>query len=446
MAGARPEMAASAQAPRVLFISADPVGTEMAGLGIRYWELARVLAGRAEVSIAHGGSIGEQVDGVTTFPFRPHAPATLRAPITQADVVVAHPQWPLVTRWLRRARARVIFDLYDPETLETLELLAGRPPLARRQLTATTLDRLHDALRTGHHFMCASEQQRDLWLGAMLALRLISPGAYDRDPDLREVIDLVPFGVPDRPPPDGGPGAREAIAALPPDAEIVLWNGGLWSWLDADTAIRAVAALAEYRPRVRLVFMGVTPDHPASATTIAAAMELARELGVLGSIVHFHDRWVPYAERAAWLTTADCAVSTQRAHLETRFAFRTRLLDCFWAGLPVVCTTGDALAERVAADGLGAVAAAGDVDGLRAALAEVLDRGRSSYAEPLAAAAAAHTWSRAAAPLMRWIAETDASRPGAEGGMLRRPLAQRVREAIYLGGARSVLARRAGGR
>ena len=33
--------------------------------------------------------------------------------------------------------------------------------------------------------MCASDTQRDLWLGAMLALRLIGPELYDRDPSLR---------------------------------------------------------------------------------------------------------------------------------------------------------------------------------------------------------------------------------------------------------------------
>ena len=216
-----------------------------------------MLSGDARVTVAHGGTERSDDGNVRTVPFEPHRPTPLRALIDDADVIVTHPQWPLLTRWLRHASARMIFDLYHPETLETLELLAGRAPLPRRQLTATTLDRLHDARRTGHHFMCASEKQRDLWLGAMLALRLISPDAYDRDPSFRSVIDLVPFGVPDQPPPAStGPGPRETIAGLETEAELVLWNGGIWSWLDAETAIRAVVLLAERRPQVRLVFMG----------------------------------------------------------------------------------------------------------------------------------------------------------------------------------------------
>src|SRR6202020_463063 len=194
MQGAAGEGAVAPRRPSVLFISADPVGEEMAGLGIRYWELARALSEHADVSIAHGGRDERETDGVRTIAYRPHAPGRLAPLISRADAVVTHPQWPLITRWLRRSSARVVIDLYDPETLETLALMSGRSAPLRRLLTSATVDRLHAALLVGHHFMCASEQQRDLWLGAMLALRLLDPAAYDRDPSFRSVIDLVPFG------------------------------------------------------------------------------------------------------------------------------------------------------------------------------------------------------------------------------------------------------------
>ncbi len=445
----------AAHRPRVLFVCADPVGERMAGLGIRCWELARTLSDRAAVTVAHGGSEEAVRDGVRTIAFRPHAPAALRGEIAAADTVVAHPQWPLVNRWLRRSSARVVIDLYCPETLETLELLAdgdgradaagnGRASLSRRQHTATTLDRLHAALRTGHHFMCASDTQRDLWLGAMLALRMIAPDAYDRDPSLRETIDLVPFGVPAEPPRGDGSGPREAIPALGSDSEIVLWNGGIWRWLDAETAIRAVAALAQRRPNVRLVFMGGAADHPAAKASTEAARRLAGELGVLDSVVHFHARWTPYAERGAWLTQAACVISAHAEHLETRFAYRTRLLDCFWAGVPAVCTSGDDLAERIEREDLGALAPPGDAGALGAALERVLDRGRDSYAPALRAAAHGQTWQRVSEPLARWVADPTPppARPGEAPGALRPPLAQRAREAAYLAGGRALLARR----
>ena len=63
-------------------------------------------------------------------------------------------------------------------------------------LDTLTLDRMVAALHDGHHFLCASEKQRDLWLGMLLAERLIPPDVYDRDPGLRSILDVVPFGVP----------------------------------------------------------------------------------------------------------------------------------------------------------------------------------------------------------------------------------------------------------
>lgn len=429
----------------MLFVCADPVGVEMAGLGIRNWELAQVVRRHAEVTIAHGGDEALDDGDLRAVPYRPHDPGTLTGLIDDADVVVAHPQWSPITRQLRRSGARIVFDLYDPETLETLELLSGRPRLARRQLTATTLDRLHDALRSGHHFMCAAENQRDLWLGAMLGLRFIGPDAYDRDPSLRSVIDVVPFGLPSEPPrPIGVRGPRDVLDGVGLGDELVLWNGGIWRWLDAPTAIRAVATLSERRPRIKLVFMGAAGDHPAAQRSAAQARELARDLGLLDRSVIFGEHWVPYGERGQWLAQADCAIAASRDHLETRFAFRTRLLDCFWAGLPVACTTGDELAARVERDGLGAVAPVGDPGALAAALERVLSRGRDAYAPALRAAAARSTWSHAAEPLLRWIDQPPPEVRAAGGATLGKPLAQRLRETAYESVARPLLARRLG--
>jgi glycosyltransferase involved in cell wall biosynthesis len=422
--------------PQVLLISYDPVGAEMAGLGIRTFELARVLAGHADVTVAHGGRSEGDFHGVPLLPFRPHDPVALREPIANADAVVCGPMWPRIARWLRGSRARIVHDLYGPETLETLELFAGRPPVARRLLHALTLDRLDDALRTGHHFMCASERQRDLWLGVILGRRLIGPDLYDRDRSLRSVIDRVPFGVPAEPPAPIGEGPRELVGD---DAELVLWNGGIWNWLDAETAVRAVATLAERRPRLRLVFMGGTNQVAARAAT-ERARAVAKELD---APVIFHAGWIPYAQRATWLTQADCAISTHREHLETRFAFRTRILDCFWAGLPVVCAVGDDLADRIDRDGLGASVPAGDVEATAAALERVLDRGRGAYAEGLARAAAEFAWPASARRLVEWVTSDEpAMRIGDTRGAARPTAGFRARAAGYEFAGRHLLARR----
>jgi glycosyltransferase involved in cell wall biosynthesis len=420
--------------PRVLLICLDPVGSRMSGLAIRYTELARALAPIARVTVAAPRGEGSPPDDIDFVSFRPHAPGGVRAAIASADAILTHPQWPLVTRWMARSNARLIYDLYDPETLETLELFARSRPMRRRLMVDLTLDRLHDALATGHHFICASEKQRDLWLGAMLARGLVDPGRYDADPTFRSVIDLVPFGVPaDRPRRDPSlPSIPDRFDGIGPGDEVVLWNGGLWRWLDAPTAIRAIALLAERRPTVRLVFMGIS-DHPAARAATDEARSLARDLGVLDSVVFFNDGWVAYEERANWLLDAACAISTHRDHLETRFAFRTRVLDCFWSGLPVICTAGDDLSDRVERDGLGAAVPAESPEATASAVERVLEAGRGAYAPALAAAASDYAWPRVAEPIARWIGDVSAPprRPRRPRG---RSAAHRIRAAAYAAG------------
>ena len=57
-------------------------------------------------------------------------------------------------------------------------------------------------LALGDFFLCASERQRDFWIGALHTAGRINPQTYAADPTLRSLIDVVPFGLPDEPPPE----------------------------------------------------------------------------------------------------------------------------------------------------------------------------------------------------------------------------------------------------
>ena len=169
----------------------------------------------------------------------------------------------------------------------------------------------------------------------LLAEGLLRPAVYDEDPALRTrggdgAVRRAPTSRPrPRPRPAG------EVRPRADDDEVILWNGGLWAWLDPLIAIRAVARLARRAPAGASSCSWASRPHPQARTE--DARRLAAELD---APVYFNDAWVPYKERGGWLLDADCALSTHVDHLETRFAFRTRLLDCFWAGLPVVCTRG----------------------------------------------------------------------------------------------------------
>ena len=108
--------------------------------------------------------------------------------------------------------------------------------------------------------------------------------------------------------------------------------------------------------------------YPASAQRRAAA----QEAGLLDTVVFFGD-WVPYADWANLLLECDVALSLHFDTLETRLAFRSRVLEYIWAGLPIVATEGDAAAEMVARYALGRVVRYNDAGGAAEAILALLD-------------------------------------------------------------------------
>ena len=418
--------------PKVLLISNVPLGTTMSGTAIRSYELARALGRHADVKVAGVHSETEPPAGIDYSRYWHQDPRALRPLVEWADAIFAQPQWPLITRFLERSGARLVFDLYNPAPLEKLALGPGEALRRRRLDLVFSIDRIVNALRIGHHFVCATYEQRDLWLGTMLGHGLLDATAYDRDPSFRSIIDTLPFGLPEDPPSSRGDRPiRARFPGIGEDDEIVLWNGGIWRWLDAPTAIRAMRSLLERRPGARLVFM-VGSTSEAAQRSSADALEVARDTGLLDRTVFFNEGWVPYEERDDWMLEADCALSAHHDHLESRFAFRTRFLDCFWARLPIVCTRGDALADRVEREELGATFAEGDVEGAAGALERVLSRGRADYADRLAAVAEEYTWPRIAEPLVRYVTRQDPTPRLGESaaGPVRRP-AHYARDLLY---------------
>jgi glycosyltransferase involved in cell wall biosynthesis len=387
--------------PKVLLLYDVKVGSEMPALGTRAYGLAKVLEDHADVTLAVLDAGEPPAVDVPCVTFKGHDARALAPHVRRADVVVCQPPWPPIMRLLSRFPGRLIFDIYDPELFPTLITFAGHR--SRRLLTALSVDRVLEAFRRGHHIICTNERQRDMWIGAMIAERLLRSDVFDRDPSLRSVIDTVPIAIPPDPPErTGSGGPRERFPQIGPSDEILLWNGGIWDWYDPLTAIRAVHLLAERRPQVRLVFMaGTDVGHAQRATREAHA--LARELGLIERVVFFNDRWVPYADRADWLLEAECGVVAAVEQLQLHFATATRLLDCLWAQVPIVCTRGEEFGEQVERDDLGETVPPGDPVALADALERVLSRGRDAYSDRLARAAAARTWSAVAEPLVRYV-------------------------------------------
>jgi glycosyltransferase involved in cell wall biosynthesis len=403
---------------RLLIISHDVVGTLMAGPGIRYWELARALAPHAAVTLAAPQPIDLAAPGVATASYRWGEAASLAPLLAAADVVLAngyllepHPE-------LAATERPLIVDLYDPTLLENLEALRALAPAERAERSARDVALLNRQLAAGDMFLCATERQRDLYVGALMAAGRVTPARADADPLLRGLIDVVPFGLPAEPPARTGPGLRDALPGVGPDDPLILWSGGLWDWMDPLTLVRAMPAVLERVPNARLAFLaGAHPGAVAAPRAPGQARALAAELGLLDRSVFFYEQWVPYLRRADFLLDAAVVVSLHRQHLETAYAaLRSRFLDHLWVGLPSVLTDGDQAAALAREHGLGAVAPPQDAAAVADALAAVLgdDELRAAQAARARALAARFTWPALVRPIVAFLTAAPAARPPRE--------------------------------
>jgi glycosyltransferase involved in cell wall biosynthesis len=396
---------------RVLFISAEPLGPSMAGPAIRVLELARAVAAECQVTVAAPGPSDAGDAPIELIEANLSDFDSLLEAARRHDVVVAQRLPPQLLRYVAGLPVRFVADLYNPQMIEVLEASAGGSTSSSRRAWRSMLGQCAVA----DLVICASEKQRDLWLGGMGLAGLIDPDRYRADPTFRDYVDVVPFGLPDRPPTRSEPVLKGVWPGIEADDRVLLWAGGVWRWLDAITPIKAVERLRAGGRRVHLVFLGVGRPQLKGAdipTSADAAIAFAAERGLEGVGVHFNRGWVPYAEREAYLLESDIGVCAHHDHLEARFSFRTRVLDHFWAGLPSVVSSGDAIGDVVDRYGLGHAVEPDDDEAFAAACAELLD-------DPAAHAAAtarvrelapALRWSEVARPLVRFCAEAG-SRP-----------------------------------
>ena len=412
----------------VLVVSAEPVGPRMAGPAIRAAELARALAAECDVTLAAPAPSAAPAERVGLLEAGMADVEALVRAAREHDVVVAQELPPSVLASIAGTPTALVADLYNPIVVEVLEAVAGRSARAARRTQAALVHRTAALCAAADLIVCASERQRDLWIGGLALAGLLDLDAYRRDPTLRSLVAAVPFGLPSAPPPARAGLLRAAFPAIGEGDRVLVWGGGLWSWLDPVTPMRAVGLLEHAGGvggrSVHLVIMGAgRPGLEATGQgpAVERALAEARRLGLEGRLVHVNPGWVAYEERGAWLGAADVGISAHHDHLEARYAHRTRILDYLWAGLPVATTTGDALADLVERDGLGRTLAPGDAEGFAAACAELLGEPGARARERIAALAPSLRWDRVAAPLVEWCASAQprrAIRRGAVRGAL----------------------------
>jgi hypothetical protein len=149
-------------ASRVLVITTDPLTDQMPGPAIRAWHLAEELARSARVTL---------VSDVAATRSHPAMEVTsgsatdIEELARSADVVVGPGS--VVRRYPALAASDVplAIDVYDPYHLENLEPNGDIGPAEHLAVVERLVTVVNEDLRRGDFFLCASERQRDFWLG-----------------------------------------------------------------------------------------------------------------------------------------------------------------------------------------------------------------------------------------------------------------------------------------
>jgi len=352
----------SARRPSVLFLAPEPLGPSLTGPARRAVKLAEVVAERCDVTVAAASPSAFPPGPFRMLETGPAGDQDLAAAFAGHDVVVTQtlpsPRQLLVA--LRHAQ-RLVVDLIAPFALEVREI---GDEAAMRWRTREMVAHLAAA----DLVLCSNDHQRDLALGVGLAAGLLAAGTAPAPLDER--LRVVPHGLDGVEQPRGRSSLRTGELAGD-GLRIAMWAGGMWSWLDPLTAIRAVERLRPSRPDLRLVFVGFEHPDPvqrAAHKAVASAARAYVEERGLGDAVVFRPRWLGRDEYLDHIADADVGLTLHAETLEGRFASRTRVLDYLDARVPVLAARGDAMSEFVERHGLGRVVAPGDAADCAAAL------------------------------------------------------------------------------
>jgi glycosyltransferase involved in cell wall biosynthesis len=389
--------------PRVLLISPVAVTPQMSGPGIRYWEFASTLSQQQSVTLLSPQPTQMQhprfdLKHCSTFP-------CLKRAITEHDIVILqgftlfhHSE---LLDVLENRDNYLAIDLYTPLDLEGLEL---RPNTSEDAVDWNLVDVsvLKQQIKLGDFFFCASERQRDYYLGMLSALGRLNPHTYWKDCTARDLIDVVPFGLPSTSPVHREPILKGVHPSIRNTDKVLLWFGGLWNWLDPLTIVRSFASVTPKHPEAKLVFVTQIPEDLADTASAMAAdtITLSKELNLYGEQIIFCEG-IPFNERESLLLEADVGLCYHPNHLETRFSFRTRILDYIWASLPIITGAGDVLGKLVQEKALGYAIPPGEEEKMTQAMFAILQEPHPRASRQKAFERIQHrfTWETVIAPL-----------------------------------------------
>lgn len=259
------------------------------------------------------------------------------------------------------ARRGIAFhvDLYGLPPAELVPVYLEWSPRKRRIDRARRTLRLQFAVLHAERIYLSHAGQLPMLAGiAFAGSQASAPGAIDT---LSGRATYLPMGVPTLGPSAGNP-YPQALHHRP----VFLFGGGIWSWFDIDTLVRAFE-LARSEGSDAALFFLAGEDHSGLDVhrhAVEGAKSLSDSLGATGRSVFFNERKAGLDTLPSYLEHCRAGAMANPPSLESQTAWRTRYLDLLASARPLVFAGSDPLGDRMALAGCALRTPSGDVPAL----------------------------------------------------------------------------------
>lgn len=202
-------------------------------------------------------------------------------------------------------------------------------------------------LSTGDFLLCASEQQKNYYIGLLYGLGKLNPINYNSSDN----IIVAPFGMQPEELRQKSTPITNYFGEGP--ALKLLWFGGVYPWFKLSTLLFSLLKIRSYL-NITITIVGAKnpfnrhPDFLRQANEIISMSSKAEYKEFV-----YVAEWVPYSDRLNWYLDSDFILTMNNNGIENRFAWRTRLLDYILTDSIFLTNGGDPLSDELIEIGLG---------------------------------------------------------------------------------------------
>jgi len=368
---------------KILLFSDDIIGKNMAGPGIRVWEMALSLSKEKDFEVGLACPDFSKINSkdhpeLNIFKYSPQKENELIDFASRFDIFILSGY--IFHKFPRLANLNkfIIADLYIPFILENLFVYDSKEfKLEDRQLVHNRdLGVLMNLLLNSHHFLCANQRQKDFYSGMLTSINKINPYLLKFDKELSKIFTMVPYGIRQEKKNKDANVLRGIIPGIKESDVILIWGGVISNWFDPIILVEAMEEVVKTNPSIKLFFLSTKHPNPLLMRFPKAdeAEKLASRKKLLNQHVFFNKNWISYEERHNYFLESDVGVSTHIEHFETRFSFRTRILDYIYFNLPILCSKGDFFESYVEKNSIGITVTPSDREELSKAILSFGDK------------------------------------------------------------------------